>query len=310
MKKISLQKIPHKAPALRVNSLIITLFGDAIAPHGGAILLKGLVDLMASFGIPATSVRTGAFRLMREGWLTTQKVGKHSEYRLTPAGATRVERACNRIYQPPPPQTDGVWQFVIIPRDQLTPAVRQTLRSDLLWNGYGEIANDVFVHPVIDHGRLREILKQNGCERLIAAYSAKMTEGFPAAPTATLVRQCWTLDHLAADYRRFIEEFRPCSEAPDSGACDPEDAFRLRTLLIHEFRRILLRDPGLPPDLLPRGWPGHEARKLCETIYWQRLQASERHLESVAGNAPNWRAAKHNALAARFGNERRSDQVE
>jgi len=295
------QKLLQDAPALRVNSLIITLFGDAIAPHGGAILLKGLVDLMAGFEIPATSVRTGAFRLMREGWLTAQKIGKHSEYRLTRAGAARVERACHRIYEAPPLQSDGAWQFVVIPRDQLTPAVRQTLRSDLLWNGYGEIANDIFVHPVVDAGRLREILKQSGCERLVATFSAATADDSSPKSIEKLVRQCWTLDHLAADYRRFIDLFRPCLQASDDSDCEPEEAFRLRTLLIHEFRRILLRDPGLPPNLLPRNWPGHEARELCETIYRQRLRASEHHLDRHAASAPNWKAAAHDTLAARFG---------
>jgi phenylacetic acid degradation operon negative regulatory protein len=41
----------------------------------------------------------------------------------------------------------------------------------------------------------------------------------------------------------------------------------VRTLLIHEYRRVLLRDPNLPEALLPAGWPGLQARALCESLY-------------------------------------------
>jgi phenylacetic acid degradation operon negative regulatory protein len=59
---------------------------------------------------------------------------------------------------------------------------------------------------------------------------------------------------------------------------DDESAFLLRTLLIHDYRRLLLRDPELPDVLLPSPWPGQAARLLCKEIYRRLLDASERHL--------------------------------
>jgi phenylacetic acid degradation operon negative regulatory protein len=49
-------------------------------------------------------------------------------------------------------------------------------------------------------------------------------------------------------------------------------------LLIHEYRRILLRDPNLPDELLPASWSGLEARQLCQALYHDTLQASEAYL--------------------------------
>lgn len=34
------------------------------------------------------------------------------------------------------------------------------------------------------------------------------------------------------------------------------DAFTARILLIHHYRRVVLRDPLLPSALLPADWPG------------------------------------------------------
>ncbi len=50
------------------------------------------------------------------------------------------------------------------------------------------------------------------------------------------------------------------------------DAFVLRTFLIHEYRRILLKTTDLPEDLLPPGWPGHDARRIAAEIY-RRIHA-------------------------------------
>jgi phenylacetic acid degradation operon negative regulatory protein len=46
-----------------------------------------------------------------------------------------------------------------------------------------------------------------------------------------------------------------------------EACFRLRILAVHEYRRILLRDPELPEELLGHAWPGAEARAVLTKLY-------------------------------------------
>jgi len=47
-------------------------------------------------------------------------------------------------------------------------------------------------------------------------------------------------------------------------AHDDEDeaAFAARFLLVHEWRKFLFADPGLPDALLPDDWPGRAAAEL------------------------------------------------
>jgi phenylacetic acid degradation operon negative regulatory protein len=66
---------------------------------------------------------------------------------------------------------------------------------------------------------------------------------------------------------------------------DPEQAFCVRTLLIHEFRRVQLRDPQLPRQLLSNDWPGDVARQICGEIYLLTRQQAERHLTNVLQTA-------------------------
>src|SRR2546430_15696896 len=82
----------------RAKSLIVTVWGDALAPHGGAVWLAGLIRLLAPFGINERLARTSVFRLTRDGWLEAEAHGRRSRYRLTAAGALRFSQAYRRIY--------------------------------------------------------------------------------------------------------------------------------------------------------------------------------------------------------------------
>ena len=57
-----------------------------------------------------------------------------------------------------------------------------------------------------------------------------------------------------------------------------------RILLIHHYRRVVLRDPLLPAALLPADWPGRAARTLCGEIYRGLLPASEQWLDRHGTN--------------------------
>ena len=59
----------------------------------------------------------------------------------------------------------------------------------------------------------------------------------------------------------------------------------MRTLLIHAYRRVLLRDPQLPATLLPLDWPGAAAYALCRDFYRLTHRAAERHLMATLQDA-------------------------
>ena len=105
-------------------------------------------------------------------------------------------------------------------------------------------------------------------------------------PLQDLVHDCWGLATIAADYQRFIERFRPALKAMRAlRKLDPQQCFLLRTLLMHEFRRVQLRDPQLPPQLLFVDWPGHTARELCRDIYLLIQDGARRHLMTALETA-------------------------
>ena len=83
-----------------------------------------------------------------------------------------------------------------------------------------------------------------------------------------LVHKSWNLAEIDQRYDEFVTRFRPVFKAMEKdNTCDAKRAFLVRTLLIQEYRRVLLRDPLLPSELLPAGWHGTAAYQLCRNLY-------------------------------------------
>ena len=84
---------------------------------------------------------------------------------------------------------------------------------------------------------------------------------------------------LAGDYRRFLARFSNVAKAfRERSEPDPAQAFAIRTLLVHAYRRVRLRDPQLPREVLPPDWPGADAYRLCRDFYRVAQPLAEAHL--------------------------------
>lgn len=263
----------------RAKSVVMTLFGDVITPHGGKVWLGSLIELLAPFGINDRLVRTSVFRLAEEGWLDAQREGRRSQYALNPSAARRFERAYQRIYTPSYREWKGKWTLLFATSGTITAEQRAGLRKELLWEGFGMIAPSVFGHPSADGETLEEILVRVGVKGNVFVCDAADTELAAARPLRELIPQCWELGTVVEDYERFINHFAALPKLLNArNAVDPEQAFVIRTLLIHEFRRVQLHDPQLPLELLPENWPGKTAYELCRQIYQSTYREVEQYL--------------------------------
>jgi len=289
--------------APRAKSLIVTVLGDALVPHGltprgAAVWLGSLITLLAPFGINERAVRTSVLRLVREDWLVAKPRGRRSYYSLTDAGRQRIADSARRIYPSPRWDWDGRWHFVFTGLGEIAGDDRARLRRMLRWLGFGVVASNVFAHPRADLDGLAHALAELRLEDQIVTLRAGPEDMFADKPRHDLLGHIWNLDELSVAYRQFIDRFAPFGGSiADRNVPSPPAAFTLRILLMHEYRRVQLRDPGLPAELLPPDWPGMEAWTLARDLYRKLAAPSQIHLttgaETEAGPLP--------PLAASFG---------
>ncbi len=283
---------------LRSGSLLMTILGDAIAPRGGRVTLGSLIRLAEPLGLPERLVRTSVARLAQDGWLAARRSGRTSEYQLTERGRLRFAAATRRIYGALPHAWNGRWTLAIVAPLPAAARRRERLREELHWLGFGQFAADVFAHPSFRSADVRARLIESGVANGLTLLEATSED---LRDDRRLVRSGWNLAELARAYRRFIAAFAPLGEALRSGgAPTPEVAFVVRTLLIHEYRKIHLRDPALPDLLLPRDWVGLAAYELCRELYKTVFRAAERYLTLHATTLSGTLPPTSRAARARF----------
>jgi phenylacetic acid degradation operon negative regulatory protein len=272
----------HQRGRLRVWSLVITIFGDAIVPRGGQVPLSVLQEIMARLRIEPGALRTALSRLAADQWVTREKDGRNSFYALDEHGRHAFDLATRRIYADGPPAWDGTWTVAIAP-----PGVNGRSRaSDFHEAGFVEAGSGTWLRPETD----RAPEADEAINDMLVFRHAPMR-------TPKTIDRFWQLDETADAYSAFAKAMTPLSSALENAALLPLESIAARTLLVHDWRRIVLHDPGLPEALLPKDWPGEPARAVARKIY-AKLAAPSEHWLDQAGLPPLTDPA---TFAGRFG---------
>jgi phenylacetic acid degradation operon negative regulatory protein len=266
------------------TSLIFTLFCDALTQHGGEVWLGSLIHALGPLGLSERLVRTAVFRLQQDGWLESRKIGRCSYYRPTATGNNLYAKAARRIYATGKPGWDGTWTLVI-------PALvaeekKDLLRKSLFWQGFRLLSAGVYALPSSNRRSLNETLQEMNISDNVIVLSAREDEPATNGYLQSLVLERWNLDGLEQLYEDFVQNYRPALKMVQNKRLpDGQQCFLLRTLLIHEYRRILLRDPELPAPMLPANWTGFTAQSLTARIYQRIAKDSAHWLSNEMKNA-------------------------
>ncbi|MFK5634676.1 MULTISPECIES: PaaX family transcriptional regulator C-terminal domain-containing protein [unclassified Ornithinimicrobium] len=235
---------------MHARSAVVDLFGDHLRDHGWWAPVSGIVALAASCDVQPAATRTAVSRLVHEGWLVAEPREGTRGYAATPVAVERLDRAHRRVYAPGPPPWDGTWHVVVVDHggDRRR---RDQVGASLGYLGYGRLAVSSWLSPW-PSPELSSVLRGHG-----ATWVGVTGPPDPSLDATGLAARVWDLDGLGDDYARFASSL-PGSSGPDVSTS--LDAYRLRAQVVHEWRKFLFRDPGLPAQVLPDGWPGTEAR--------------------------------------------------
>ena len=288
--KSHISKFKRQRP-LRAQSLLMTIYGDSILPFGGEVWLGSLINLSSSFGINQRLVRTSVYRLVQEQWLDSKKIGRRSYYYLADSAADSVMRAEKRIYSKTTRDWDGEWLLIFTGVKGINSDERAALRQGLLWQGFGQISTNVFGHPVPETEIVIDILKQKNVDDKVVVMKAKNFQNIQGPGIIEMVNQCFELNDIQKKYKAFIKTYEPIyNQLVSIDGLDKRMCFVMKTLLIHDYRKIILRDPHLPSELLDDEWAGNSAFELCKKLYKKLLPGAEEYLleesETVAGFLP------------------------
>jgi phenylacetic acid degradation operon negative regulatory protein len=248
----------------------LLVFG--MAHEDGVVETAELVPVAEACGLTTEQLRSCLRRLVAEGLFEREGTGRTARFRATASGLralggdldrTRLAYAQDAWGHP----WDGQWRLVAVAVPESRRAARDALRDRLRALGGAPIQGGLHVSPHDWHG-----------EVVAAAERLGIADGLTLATTSSLVvagegdarelaRALWPIDDLAKRYQAFSERFAPVIDYLVDMRVQHEhmpDAVFLHGALgmAVEFLDCFRDDPLLPPEILPRPWPGRTAREL------------------------------------------------
>ncbi|PIL91783.1 PaaX family transcriptional regulator [Acinetobacter pittii] len=276
-----------KNETLSGTSLISTIFGDSVLHRGGNISLASLIQLLELFGFNDRAVRTSVFRLVKNDWLCSDKIGRTSFYRITDSSRSTYLQAEQRIYNDQMKEWDHYWDLILM--SSLDTENKALLKKELEWLGFANISTNLMAYPGCNRIELQRLLVDLNMSEQVVVFKAETLQLFNNSvdTIGRMLRTNWPIDVLRQRYLQFLDIFREIGVLlmQENEQLEPVQAFQIRTLLIHYYRRILLKDPALPLELLPTDWPAISARTLSMNIYKKVFEPADEYFLSVAATA-------------------------
>jgi len=246
--------------SLKVWSLIITFFGDAIVARGGNVSAKTVQAVLSGMNVGGGAVRTAFSRLVSDQWIVRSKIGRESFYELADDGYRPFKVASSRIYSVQSADDTNDWTLVI--KDGGSKAIS----SHRLDAGV-QLSANCWLFKRIEN-KVVDALIENDC---LVLSGELICEELPDWILGKLIP-----DNLRDGYFQLQKRFSIIKQA---GKLSPLDSLVVRCLLIHQWRRLLLRSPALPGALLPAE---QECRRFVAEFYHQLLPGSETWLDEEA----------------------------
>ncbi len=274
---------------VHARSAIFDLYGDHLRSRGDRAPVAAVVRMLAPLGIAAPAVRTAISRMVQQGWLEPVRLPTGRGYAPTERARRRLDDAAARVYRTRDASWDGTWDLLVVDAPAQR-AARERLRSGLSFLGYAPLSESTWISPF----RSAEVAALCTGEG-VGVLRLRALDENPSGQA----RRAWDLEQLAEDYVAWLAFAERLLADPDwvlpsvSLAGSDERAFAVRSVLVHEWRKFLFTDPGLPAELLPADWVGHRAAQVFGREAAALLPAAGRFVDAcLADPAQTGRTAR------------------
>lgn len=243
-----------------------------LAHDDGTIRADEVYEVGEACGQTAEQLRSCLRRLVAEDLFTREGSGRAAVYSPTEAGRTNLDRGMQRVRLSYAQDRAGRgwdrrWHLAGFAVPEARRSARDGFRDLLLGMGGAPLQGGLYVSPHEWEDDVRREAKRLGMtDHLLLAGTAELEVNGVRDPRE-LAASLWPLDEVAARYERFVELHHRVPEQLEAlkarhGRMADADFLPLALGIAVDYSECSARDPYLPPELLPRPWPGRAAREI------------------------------------------------
>lgn len=249
----------------RVWSVLVTIFGDLAQDKSDQISGALTTSMTSLTGIKPEATRVALHRLRKEGWIESTRIGRNSVHQLTKFGRRQSAEAAPRIYARETEQP-SLWHVLIAGN---TDSSRNELAELMLTGDYISLNPTTSLAPGPVPDGLEDVLG--------------MESNAISAPE--WLRELCGPDSVKHAYDAFLETIDRVEELlPSDGVGDPMRIAVLRVMIVHNWRRIILRHPPLPAAFLPLDWQEAACRTKVADVLDRLPKPNLQVLEDLQGS--------------------------
>ncbi len=247
------------ARPLTARSIIAsTLLGTHPPQMSAGVLVRSC----ALFGVRENATRVALTRMVAAGELTADD-GRYALAGRLRDRQFRQDRS-RRGLDPAPPW-DGSWRLAVVAGESRSPTQRADLRRALSQRRFAEWREGLWARP------------DNLAEAAHTLEGCTMVPGALPPSSKDLAERLFALAEWATQARALVQEVADVQQRLKPGdSATLADSFVLNAAVL----RHLQADPLLPPELVPRNWPGRLLRDRYEHFDAAFLAIWRSHLRS------------------------------
>ncbi len=243
-----------------------------MAHRDGSILASELYSVLEPCGLTVDQVRSQMRRLVSEGLFERNGEGRDARYLATPAGkaalsATMTRHTLAYAQDAAGRGWDRMWRLVAFNIPESRRADRDAFRDWLLRLGAAPLQNGMYVSPHRWESEVQEEIDRLDIGSYVTLASTEDLSVGGVTDPRQIAAMLWPLDHIAERYEAFNATYREVPEQlqamrREGRKISEADWLPGALFIAIAFNQSFEIDPLLPPELLPRPWPGREARQL------------------------------------------------
>jgi phenylacetic acid degradation operon negative regulatory protein len=251
---VDLEPDSSRLPALRPQTLVLTLFGDYVLGRSVCVYSGSLIDAAARVGVAEHAARSTLTRMVNRGLLRRRRGGRRMYFGLTERSETILLDGRRRALQTGAVNHDwdGTWTLLAFSLPDAWQRQRRDLRAQLGWAGFGPLQGGLWIAPGgPDVAPIVAGLGLDAHVRVFRAHADQLTD------VAQMIRDAYDVEGLARVYRDFLARWEHVAERGPS-----PDPFAAKLRLVADWLQLVRRDPHLPFQHLPADWPARWAQQV------------------------------------------------